>query len=190
MWQSEDIDAVFDQDAQRVCILQGPVAVAHSKRADEPAGEILGGIERGLIKRLLDDLYDGDESKVPVADYLGARPSPVSPSTLAEAKISYKVADGEDRSKIHTYDIDGILPRDGDWLDTLAAGPSGPKAHWLQALLSSVSVVQGSGYVDNVAAKVLAPRHHQRVQVTTDQDGTPLGVKVFGAVRRQPLAAA
>lgn len=37
LWASEDIDAVFDQDPQRVAILQGPVAVRHCKRTDERA---------------------------------------------------------------------------------------------------------------------------------------------------------
>lgn len=37
LWAAEDIDAVFDQDPQRVAILQGPVAVRHCKRTDERA---------------------------------------------------------------------------------------------------------------------------------------------------------
>ena len=36
LWAVEDIKAVFDQDLQCVCILQGPVAVKHSKVKDEP----------------------------------------------------------------------------------------------------------------------------------------------------------
>ena len=35
LWQAEDIDAVLDQDPQRVCVLQGPVAVKHSTIVDE-----------------------------------------------------------------------------------------------------------------------------------------------------------
>lgn len=31
------IEAVVDQDPQRVCVLQGPVAVKHSTRVDERA---------------------------------------------------------------------------------------------------------------------------------------------------------
>ena len=37
LWQAECIEAVVDQDPQRVCILQGPVAVKHAKRTDERA---------------------------------------------------------------------------------------------------------------------------------------------------------
>ncbi|OAV94208.1 hypothetical protein PTTG_27068 [Puccinia triticina 1-1 BBBD Race 1] len=52
LWQAEDIDAVVDQDPQRVAILQGPVAVRHSTTTDETAGEILSGIEAGIVERL------------------------------------------------------------------------------------------------------------------------------------------
>jgi hypothetical protein len=38
--QAEDIDAIFDQDPQCVCILQDPVAAAHSKAVDEPIKEV------------------------------------------------------------------------------------------------------------------------------------------------------
>lgn len=169
--------------------MQGPVAVAHSTKVDEPAGKILGGIEDGLIKRLVDDLYDGDESRIPVADYIGAKPTPVSLSTLDKAHIAYKVEDRDDGAKVHTYDINGVLPPHGDWLDTIAGGPTGPQAHWLRAFLASVSFVHGQSYVDNVASKVLTPRNNQRVQVTVDAEGRPKGVKVYGAIRKADLRA-
>jgi hypothetical protein len=52
LWYSEDLAAVPGRDAGRVCILQGPVAVRFSTRADEPVGDILRGIERGLVDHL------------------------------------------------------------------------------------------------------------------------------------------
>ncbi|KAL8757894.1 MAG: hypothetical protein Q9184_004091 [Pyrenodesmia sp. 2 TL-2023] len=39
--QAEDVDAVVNGDAQRVCIIQGPAAVHHSCIVDEPAQSIL-----------------------------------------------------------------------------------------------------------------------------------------------------
>ncbi|KAI9602965.1 hypothetical protein H4Q26_002273 [Puccinia striiformis f. sp. tritici PST-130] len=53
-----------------VAILQGPVAVRHSKSTEQSAGEILSEIESGLVSRLLEDHYDGDESLVPRTDFL------------------------------------------------------------------------------------------------------------------------
>lgn len=52
LWYSEDLAAVPDRDAGRVCILQGPVAVAHSTVADEPAADILSGVHDGLVAAL------------------------------------------------------------------------------------------------------------------------------------------
>ncbi|RAK71383.1 beta subunit of fatty acid synthase [Aspergillus fijiensis CBS 313.89] len=51
LWQAEDIEAVPDQDPERVCILHGPVAAQYSVDRDESAQEILDGILGGLIER-------------------------------------------------------------------------------------------------------------------------------------------
>ncbi|GLB23278.1 putative PKS/NRPS-like protein biosynthetic cluster [Aspergillus tubingensis] len=55
LWQAEDVDAVVDQDAERVCILQGPVAAQYSVRQDESAKEILDNIMSGLVERMQRD---------------------------------------------------------------------------------------------------------------------------------------
>jgi len=52
LWYSEDLAAVRDRDAGRVCVLQGPVAVRHATIANEPAAAILGGIHEGLVEHL------------------------------------------------------------------------------------------------------------------------------------------
>ena len=56
LWQSEDVDAVYDQDAERVCILQGPVAVQHSTTSELSAKEILDSICTGYTKMLKTNL--------------------------------------------------------------------------------------------------------------------------------------
>ncbi|PWY77010.1 fatty acid synthase beta subunit [Aspergillus heteromorphus CBS 117.55] len=55
LWQAEDIDAVVDQDAERVCILQGPVATQYSVGYEESAKEILDSITNGIIDRMQSD---------------------------------------------------------------------------------------------------------------------------------------
>jgi enoyl reductase-like protein len=55
---------VFDQDPQRVCILQGPVAAKWSVVKDEPVKDLLGNINKTLIKRLLERKYGGDASTI------------------------------------------------------------------------------------------------------------------------------
>ncbi|KAL6237517.1 putative sterigmatocystin biosynthesis fatty acid synthase subunit beta [Aspergillus navahoensis] len=61
LWQSEDIDAVVDQDAQRVCIIQGPVAVRHSRVCDEPVKDILDGIAGAHVKLMLKETSRDNE---------------------------------------------------------------------------------------------------------------------------------
>ena len=68
---------MFDQDPQRVAILQGPVAVRHSIKKDEPIKEMLDNVVSGLTAKILERFYGGDESNIPAIDYLGVKPPPV-----------------------------------------------------------------------------------------------------------------
>lgn len=52
LWYSEDLAAVRNRDAGRVCVLQGPVAVRHCTRANEPAADILNGVHDGIVAGL------------------------------------------------------------------------------------------------------------------------------------------
>ncbi|KAF8206176.1 fatty acid synthase [Mycena galopus ATCC 62051] len=169
LWAAEDIEAVFDQDPQRVCILQGPMAVKHSKVKDEPIKDLLGNINSALIKRLLDFRYAGDENKVPTVDYLSAKPAahPAGPN-LKRSEVNGEVV----------YEFGAVLPDTSAWLDTLA----GPNLNWLRALAISTTIVQGTSYIDNPMGRLLAPRPGQKVVVA--YDGTsPSSVTVYGAAR-------
>ena len=73
LWQSEDLEAVVDQDVGRVAILQGPMAAKYSKIVDEPIKDILDGVTQGHIKSLTQDLYNGDEKRIPVVEYFGGK---------------------------------------------------------------------------------------------------------------------
>ncbi|BGP33367.1 fatty acid synthase alpha subunit Lsd1 [Rhodotorula toruloides] len=179
LWQAEDIEAVFDQDPQRVCILQGPVAAKHCTSTQTPIAEMLGNIEHQLVKNVLDDYYGGDESKIPTIDYLAPPPKPVDAGAiLAENNIAHSVEELADGGKKHVYSINGVLPPTGDWLAALA----GPKLDWLQAFLSNVSIQAGEQSISNPVKKVLAPRHGQRVELTLNKDGQPLKLDVFGGL--------
>lgn len=48
LWFCEDLSTVPDHDADRICILQGPVAAAYSTKVDEPVASILGTMARGI----------------------------------------------------------------------------------------------------------------------------------------------
>ncbi|GAA5972131.1 hypothetical protein JCM11641_002509 [Rhodosporidiobolus odoratus] len=179
LWQAEDIEAVFDQDPQRVCILQGPVAVKHCTSTQTPIAEMLGDIQTSLIGKVLQEFYGGDESKIPTIDYLAPEPTPVdTEALLASSNISHSVEPLADGGEKHVYSINGVLPPTGDWLDALA----GPKLGWLQAFLSNLSIQAGAQSIPNPVKRVLAPRHGQRVELHLSKDGQPLKLDVFGGL--------
>ncbi|CAO1616813.1 unnamed protein product [Jaminaea pallidilutea] len=178
LWFAEDLDAVFDQDPQRVCILQGPVAVKYSKKVDEPLAEILGGIEDGIIERLLQKHYGGDVSKVPSVDYLGKTPRSLDVGLLSRFGISAST-EQESGDLVRAYKLGSSLPKAQDWLEHLA----GNDFTWLRALLCSVSVVQGTNFADNPLARICAPRSGQTVIQRYDSQGHPAALTIKGAAR-------
>ena len=108
--------------------------------------------------------YGGDAGKICTIDYLGAKPKALPQLTGIE-----KV---EARNKT-TYTLGESLPEPSAWLETLA----GPNLSWLRALLTSVTIVQGTSYVSNPIHRLLAPRRGQKVVVS------PTSVNVYGAAR-------
>ncbi|KAI0635636.1 fatty acid synthase [Trametes polyzona] len=167
LWAAEDIDAVFDQDPQRVCILQGPVAVKHSKVKDEPIKDLLGNITSILVEKLVDRLYAGDKSKIPTVEYLAPAPRALPPAITPA--ISGNVA---------TYVVGQSVPEASAWLETIA----GPELSWARALLTSTTIVQGTAYVDNHMRRLFAPRRGQKVVV--ESDGTrPTKISLYGGAR-------
>lgn len=153
LWQSEDLEAVVDEDVERTCILHGPVAAQFTNKVDEPIKDILDSIHDGHISRLLKDVYNGDESKIPVVEYFGGK-SPVNIESLQNVSVETS------GSKV-TYKIGSNLPDEEQWLQTLA----GNKLSWLHAFITTDRVVQGSNHVSNPAHDVLKPAKRIIVEV-------------------------
>ncbi|KAJ2186583.1 fatty acid synthase alpha subunit Lsd1, partial [Coemansia sp. RSA 530] len=146
--QSDDLDSVIDQDPQRVCIQQGPVAVQYSTVVDEPVKDILDGIYHGHITSLVQRLHDGDESQIPVVEYIGAEPVPMS---LSE---SVDVCESETERVFVLPTQAERLPELDAWLQMLA----GPHKSWLHALVTAPAIVQDAKYADNYIRKLLRAR--------------------------------
>lgn len=142
----------------------------HSVVANEPIKELLGNIESGLTKKLLATFYDDDESAVPTIDYIGGT-TPLSPSIIKKHGI--EVATDEE---ITEYKFGTSLPLLNCWLECLA----GPSFGWKRALLTSQTIVQGNGYVDNPIRRLFAPRAGQKV-VVVDSDSP--SITLYGAGR-------
>jgi fatty acid synthase subunit beta len=174
LWQSEDLDAIIDQDVQRVCILQGPMAAKYSKVIDEPVKDILDGIHEGHIKMLVHDLYNGDERKIPVVDYFGGQPFEVNDErarvdglTVSEThdKITYKLS----------AEPNATLPELDSWLQLLA----GKTYSWRHAFLQSDVFAQGVKFYANPMMRVFKPTPGMRVEIHHPHDPKKTTIHVF-----------
>ncbi|TVY42212.1 Fatty acid synthase subunit beta [Lachnellula occidentalis] len=151
LWQSEDLEAVIDQDVGRTCILQGPMAVKYATVVDEPVKEILDGVHDAHIESLTRDVYGGQESSIPVTEYFGGE--------LIETELEVDLEGltiSQDTNKT-TFRIassgSAPLPPLDTWLSLLA----GHKRSWRYALFSSEVFVQGQKFQTNPIKRIFAP---------------------------------
>ena len=136
LWQSEDTDAVFDQDAGRVCILQGPVATQYSLVENETAKDILDGICTAHATMVRRD-YDG-KSEMPSATeirFAGKSWSSDSRDTETIGTINHKVSETVTEQK----NVQKSVP------DAWSSCPS----DWIEAILNEDFVLQGYTRVPN-----------------------------------------
>ncbi|KAJ3130628.1 3-oxoacyl-[acyl-carrier-protein] synthase, partial [Physocladia obscura] len=178
LWQSEDVDAVVDQDAERVAILQGPVAVAHSNIVDEPVADILGNIYQGQIDAIKKKYYNNSESSIPIVEYLGVHPSaPVLEAKAAKVTTTV-LRDTDGTTMMYEVPRDAKeLPALDDWVETLA----GPEQTWLRALLTADSVVRGKLLSPNPVVNLVRPRAKQTVFVKLDSANKPEVLSVYSS---------
>jgi len=120
--------------------------------------------------------YGGDESKIPVVDYLGVKPASASPlSGVNIVQSSNQV----------TLTPPNVLPTPEHWLQVL----SGSELNWWHAFVQSEFVVQGTSYISNPLRRVLTPRSGQKLVIRL-LNGQPHHISVYGAARssgeRQP----
>ncbi|KAJ2738016.1 hypothetical protein GGI20_006340, partial [Coemansia sp. BCRC 34301] len=171
IWHSEDLDAMVGQDPQRVAIQQGPVAARYYDIVNEPVKDILDGVYHSHIAALLSRDYNGDAESVPVVEYIGVEPQPVTlpvrvNELLTDSARTYQLPNSQDQ-----------LPELGVWLDVLA----GPTNNWLRALLTAPVIVEGSTYIGNYVPRALRPRLGQVITVHTTGN-QPLSLEVVDSV--------
>ncbi|KAL5049031.1 hypothetical protein BDW71DRAFT_217703 [Aspergillus fruticulosus] len=135
LWQAEDVDAVIDQDAGRVCILHGPVAAKYSKFESEPAGYILDSISAGVVARL----REASTAEALLSRLERGFITPTSWSTLS----SNERDTGEETSSTSITSLSDLI--DDHSLSSggvdIVPGQSHPL--WVRALLEDDVVLQG-----------------------------------------------
>ena len=172
LWQSEDIEAVVDQDAGRVCILQGPVAARYSKVVDEPVKSILDSIHLEHVKRVASQLYAGKDTKVPSVECFGTTPfdteqciQPSKCTTIGSEHVT-------------TYDFASsdlcTLPS----LETLLNTMGGPRNDWKRALFTAENIIQGTALCSNPVRRVYKPSHNTSILVR-ECNGAAASIALF-----------
>ena len=165
LWQSEDLEAVVDQDVGRTCILQGPTAVKFSTKVDEPIKDILDGVHEQHIQELKKDLYSGDEASIPVIEYFGGQLLDETPDIM---EIDGLVVSDED-NKI-TYRLSSApntaLPTEDAWMHMLA----GKAYSWRYAMFTTEVFVQGQRFQTNPLRRIFSPTPGMLVEVFHPSD--------------------
>ena len=160
LWQSEDLEAVVDQDVGRTCILQGPTAAKYSHGIDEPVKDILDGVHNDHIKGLTKDVYHGDESAIPTIEYFGgqliledAADDDMEGITTSEEseRISYRLSSSANAN----------LPELDEWLQLLA----GKAYNWRYALFTTEVFVQGQRFQTNPFKRIMAPTKGMLIEI-------------------------
>jgi fatty acid synthase subunit beta len=137
LWQSEFVDAVVDEDVQRTCILQGPVAVTYAtpQNINEPVKVILDRINEEHLGCILQQRYAGDVKAIPRVEFFGHR--------AARKSARQQGLDVVIESNATTFKIPvelTELPSPDEWFDLLA----GKKLSWRYALFKSKTVMSGN----------------------------------------------
>lgn len=165
LWQSEDLEAVVDQDVGRTCILQGPTAVKYSNTVDEPIKQILDNIHADHIKALTKDVYGGQEETVPVVEYFGGQflvdsedSSNIEGLTASEnsGRLSYRLSQAPN----------ALLPDTDAWLHLLA----GKAYSWRYAMFTAEVFVQGQRFQTNPLRRIFNPSRGMLVEVNNPDD--------------------
>ncbi|CAI5733880.1 unnamed protein product [Peronospora farinosa] len=157
LWYSEDLDAVPEHDAQRVFILQGPVAVRHSTIVNEPVADILEGIVAGFT------------NIVKESGAIAAVTSAPAKRTVVIAGV--EVTENESNVEMSIVTGESALPSADEWLAALASSVN--DKDWLNALISSPQVVEEKKWLANPVRQLLVPQAGQKYVI----DGA--GICVF-----------
>lgn len=159
LWQSEDLEAVVDQDVGRTCILQGPTAVKYSNSIDEPIKDILDGIHNDHIRNLTKEIYSDNEDLIPRIEYFGGRLLGVGNDLEMDGLTTSQ--DNERMSYRLSSAPNATLPDLDSWLQLLA----GETYSWRYALFTTKVFVQGKRFQTNPVHRLFSPSRGMLVEI-------------------------
>ena len=173
LWQSEDLEAVVDQDVGRTCILQGPTAAKYSNTIDEPIKDILDTIHNDHIKGLTKDVYGNEESTIPVVEYFGGQL--LLDDGLDEDANGITISQDEERVSYRLSSApNATLPELEAWMHLLA----GKAYSWRYAMFTTEVFVQGQRFQTNPFQRIFAPTKGMLVEILHPKDPAKTTINV------------
>ena len=173
LWQSEDLEAVVDQDVGRTCILQGPTAAKYSNTIDEPIKDILDTIHNDHIKGLTKDVYGNEESTIPVVEYFGGQL--LLDDGLDEDANGITISQDEERVSYRLSSApNATLPELEAWMHLLA----GKAYSWRYAMFTTEVFVQGQRFQTNPFQRIFAPTKGMLVEILHPKDPAKTAINV------------
>lgn len=162
LWQSEDIDAVIDRDAGRVCILHGPVAAQYSRQCDESAKDILDNIAKAHVDMLLGEQYgrpvtpiSDDESLLQSGS--GTPDSWALASPLSSVPTSMETPFSCKSPGLQTR-LFSPTSAPSQFSSSFLAGRCSNSSTLLRALFSSDHIIRDGAYKISPLRRILEPR--------------------------------
>lgn len=162
LWQSEDIDAVVDRDAGRVCILHGPVAAQYSHRCDESAQDILDGIAHSHVEKILGEQYgrpitplSDDESLVQSGSGTPDSWALASPTSSAPTTMETPFVCKSPGSQTQLFSANRIA---NQFPSSFLAGRCSNSSTLLRALFGSDHIIRDGSYKVSPLRRILEPR--------------------------------
>ncbi|KAI4159531.1 MAG: hypothetical protein LQ342_006532 [Letrouitia transgressa] len=157
LWQAEDIEAVPDLDAQRVCIIQGPVSVRYSTIVNEPTKTILGKISTSHVEKLRQNLRNQKNNPPPDDFNVIGKRHEATASHLEEEKPA---------KKCYRFPTVGELPDTELFRKNLLEDLSG----WALACVSDKFIRQGHLNRPNPIRSAFVPTHGHMITVEYKAD--------------------
>ncbi|KAF0711481.1 hypothetical protein As57867_005239, partial [Aphanomyces stellatus] len=171
LWCSEVLEAVPDEDAGRVMILHGPMALHHVKTKNEPVGEILHGLSQGVVQTMLTHGW----------------PQLTTPSIRPVPQIKHWTRVRLENNHVRlSKDIHEVMALD-IWITELATVIG--RNNWLVDMILSDHLVATNVWVANHIPQVLATRLGQRFEVEFSHTCAPIALRIHDAsiIQSEPV---
>ena len=180
LWQAEDIEAVPDRDAQRLCILQGPVAARYSTVVNEPVQQILDNITSSHIELLRKEDVPEKTCGVPL-DELRLVKAPAR-------SLEYLVVEDTMKRKVYQFPMHRELPDADDFRECLVQDVIHDTSKWAFSCVTEKHFRQGHFKGSNPIRSAIVPTQGHNIAIEYEEDGqvAALIMSEMGSPRAQP----